>query len=427
MKILLRYLKPHKWLVSLVLILAAINIGFSLMDPIILGRLINLATFYTNTHSFNWHEFLFVKKTITEKIPKINKNGVVEITEKAKLIYGMVWLLLASISVAMISRIAKNFQDYFLNVVIQKFGAKVFTDGLQHAMKLPYQQFEDQRSGETLSVLTKVRADVEKFMINFINILFGVIVGVVFVFVYAALFIHWSIPVAYLVGILLLTLITNALSKKIKSIQKNIVGQTTALAGSTTESLRNIELVKSLGLTRQEVERLNKNTYKILGLELTKVKRIRSISFIQGTFVNTLRQVILFILMWLIFHDKMDAGQLVTMQIFSFFIFGPLQEIGNILLSYREAEASLNNFHNLMQKAPEPEPAHPKHLGNIQTLSFKDVSFQHQTASQKAINNISFDVKVGDTVAFVGPSGSGKSTLMKLLVGLYRPQEGKIL
>jgi ATP-binding cassette subfamily B protein len=427
MKILLKYLKPHKWLVVLTLVLAAINIGFSLVDPIILGRLINLASYYTNTHKFDWNQFLFVKTTITEKVPRMNKDGVVEIIEKSKLLYGMVWLLLASITVAMISRIAKNFQDYFLNVIIQKFGAKVFTDGLKHAMKLPYQQFEDQRSGETLSILTKVRSDVEKFMINFINILFGVIVGVVFVFVYASLFIHWSIPVAYLVGILVLTLITNVLSKKIKIIQKNIVGQTTALAGSTTESLRNIELVKSLGLTSQEVERLNKNTYKILGLELTKVKRIRSISFLQGTMVNTLRQVILFILMWLIFHDKMDAGQLVTMQIFSFFIFGPLQEIGNIVLSYREAEASLTNFDTLMKKTPELDPSDPKPLGNIETLSFRNVAFQHKTAAQKAINNISFDVNVGETIAFVGPSGSGKSTLMKLLVGLYRPQEGKIL
>src|SRR5438045_1398927 len=221
--------------------------------------------------------------------------------------------------------------------------------------------------------------------------------------------------------------ISNLLSNKVKVIQKTIVAQTNSLAGATTESLRNIELVKSLGLTGQEVERLNKNTYKILGLELTKVKRIRSIGFVQGTFVNTLRQVILFMLMWLIFRNMMDAGQLVTMQIFSFFVFGPLQEIGNIILSYREAEASLNNFHNLMQKAPELEPAHPKPLGNIRTLAFKNVSFQHQTAAQKAINNISFDVRVGETIAFVGPSGSGKTTLMKLLVGLYRPQEGKIL
>lgn len=406
MKILLHYLKPHKGLVILVLSLAAVNIGFSLVDPILLGKLINLAASRVTNPELITEDRFF--NSFSWEKP------------------GVWFILVCSISVAMISRIAKNFQDYFLNLVIQKFGAKVFTDGLQHAMKLPYQQFEDQRSGETLSVLTKVRTDVEKFMINFINILFGVIVGILFVFIYAALFIHWSIPVAYLVGITLLTIITNALSKKIKTIQKNIVGQTTALAGSTTESLRNIELVKSLGLTQQEVQRLNKNTYKILGLELTKVKRIRSISFIQGTMVNTLRQVILFILMWLIFKDKMDAGQLVTMQIFSFFVFGPLQEIGNILLSYREAEASLNNFDTLMKKAPEPEPANPKHLGNIETLAFQNVAFKHQTASQKAINNISFDVKVGETIAFVGPSGSGKSTLMKLLVGLYRPQEGKI-
>jgi ATP-binding cassette, subfamily B, bacterial len=418
MKILLHYLKPHKWLVGLVLVLAAINMGFSLIDPILLGKLVNLAA--ELTESFK-HPPKMSNHTFYWGYDHLIKNN------KPYLRLGVFYIVIFSITVAMISRIAKNFQDYFLNVVIQKFGAKVFTDGLQHAMKLPYQQFEDQRSGETLSVLTKVRSDTEKFMINFINILFGVIIGVLFVFIYSAIFINWRIPVAYLVGIFFLTFITNILSKKIKAIQKNIVGQTTALAGSTTESLRNIELVKSLGLTHQEVERLNKNTYKILGLELTKVKRIRSISFIQGTFVNTLRQVILFILMWLIFKDKMDAGQLVTMQIFSFFVFGPLQEIGNILLSYREAEASLNNFHNLMQKAPESDPAHPRPLGNIRTLSFKNVSFQHQTAAQKAISNISFDVRVGETIAFVGPSGSGKTTLMKLLVGLYRPQEGKIL
>lgn len=415
MKILLKYLQPHKWLVILTLVLAAINIGFSLIDPILLGKMVNLANEQQSvpTGKFDWSVFFWNYEWITKK-------------GSPYLHLGVFYILLFSISVAMVSRIAKNFQDYFLNVIIQKFGARVFTDGLQHAMKLPYQQFEDQRSGETLSILTKVRTDVEKFMISFINVLFGILVGVVFVFVYAAMFINWRVPVAYLIGIVSLTFITNLLSKKVKSIQKNIVGQTTALAGSTTESLRNIELVKSLGLTKQEVERLNKNTYKILGLELTKVKRIRSISFIQGTMVNTLRQVILYILMWLIFHNQMDAGQLVTMQVFSFFIFGPLQEIGNILLSYREAEASLNNFNNLMTKAPETEPANPAHLGNIETLSFDRVSFQHQTASHKAIDNISFDVKAGETIAFVGPSGSGKSTLMKLLVGLYRPLEGNI-
>jgi ATP-binding cassette subfamily B protein len=316
MKILYKYLRPYKWLVGLVLLLAAINIGFSLVDPIILGKLVNLANHYINhPDSYNSDKFFW--------------------SFAPDPYYGVAALLLASISVAMISRIAKAFQDYFLNLITQKFGATVFTEGLQHAMKLPYQEFEDARSGETLSVLQKVRIDTEKFVASFINVLFPVIIGIVFVAVYATS-IHGSLPLIYFGGIFLLTIISNLLSKKVKTIQKKIVGQTTALAGATTESLRNIELVKSLGLTQQEVSRLNKNTFKILGLELTKVKRIRSISFVQGTFVNTLRQVILFMLMWLIFGQRMDGGQLVTMQIFSFFVFGPLQEIGNIILTYRK-------------------------------------------------------------------------------------------
>jgi len=426
MKILVQYLKPYKWLVILVLFLAAVNIGFSLFDPILLGKLINLANYHKNVKAFDWHEFLFVNDKLNDIDIRVDRQGVVTRTQVVNHYYGVIWLLLASISVAMVSRIAKAFQDYCLNLITQKFGATVFTQGLQHAMKLPYQEFEDARSGETLSVLQKVRIDTEKFVSAFINILFPVLIGIVFVAIYATT-IHPSLPVIYFGGIFLLTIISNLLSKKVKVIQKNIVGQTTALAGATTESLRNIELVKSLGLTQQEVSRLNQNTFKILGLELTKVKRIRSISFVQGTFVNTLRQVILFMLMYLIYGGRMDAGQLVTMQIFSFFVFGPLQEIGNIILSYREAQASLENFGNLMKKAPELQPADPKHLGTIEQLEFNHVGFKHHTASQHAINNISFKVRTGETIAFVGPSGSGKTTLMKLLVGLYRPQQGKIL
>nr|WP_317047807.1 ABC transporter ATP-binding protein [Filimonas lacunae] len=374
------------------------------MDPMIFGKIID--RFAKHPHFFD------------------DKNQ--HPRELPEFISGVILLLLASMGVAMVSRIAKAFQDYFVNVIIQKFGAKIFTDGLRHSLKLPYQDFEDQRSGETLSILTKVRTDTEKFITSFINVFFGIIVGVGFVTVYAFT-IHWSIPAAYFLGVLLLSWLTSLLSRKIKVIQKNILQETTSLAGSTTESLRNIELVKSLGLSEQEINRLNNTTYKILGLEIKKVKSIRTLSFIQGTFVNTLRQVILFLLLFLIFRDKLSVGQLFTMQLYSFFIFGPLQEIGNIILSYREAEASLNNFHNLMQKAVEPKPVVPAPVGNIETLAFHNVSFKHQTAQYKALDDISFEAAKGETIAFVGPSGSGKSTLVKLLVGLYTPQNGEML
>lgn len=411
MKILYQYLKPFMGLVLLALLLAAINQSFSMLDPYFFGKMFdNYAT-----HPFDKGYFDAKKVFI--------KTGT---RSQSDFVWGVLGFLGILISVAMVSRIAKAFQDYFTNVVVQKFGASLFTDGLKHSMALPYQDFEDQRSGETLSILSKVRADTEKFIIAFINVLFAILVGIVFITVYS-FNLHWSIMPIYAVGIILLSWLTSLLSRKIKVIQKNIVKETTTLAGTTTESLRNIELVKSLGLTEQEVTRLNTNTYKILGLELKKVKSIRSLSFVQGTFVNFLRQVIMFTLLWLIFQGELTAGEVMTLTFYSFFIFGPLQEIGNIILSYREAEASLNNFHNLMVKKPEPMPEKPTRISTIEDLEFLHVSFKHQTAQFKALDDISFKVTKGETIAFVGPSGSGKSTLVKLLVGLYRTNEGTVL
>jgi ATP-binding cassette subfamily B protein len=114
------------------------------------------------------------------------------------------------------------------------------------------------------------------------------------------------------------------------------------------------------------------------------------------------------------------------LQFYGFFIFGPMQEMGNIIISYREAQASLQNFDTLMKKPAEAKPAQPVTVGPLKELEFRNITFTHQTGQFKALDSINFDVKMGETIAFVGPSGAGKSTLVKLLVGLYRPQEGDI-
>lgn len=395
MKLLLTYLKNYKWMVVLALFLAAINQVFSLLDPLIFKRVVD--------------EYATNPKTFT----------------KEQYIKGIGYLILLSMGAAMVSRIAKNFQDYFVNVITQKLGAKIYSDGLKHSLELPYQVFEDQRSGETLGKLQKVRTDVEKLILSFIGILFTSLVGIIFVMVYA-IKIHWLIAPVYFAAVPLLGFISSVLSKRIKVIQKKIVGETTALAGSTTESLRNIELVKSLGLADQEINRLNDTTVKILGLELKKVRYIRSISFIQGTFVNLLRSSILFLLLYLIFADNMTLGELFSLQIYSFFIFGPLQELGNIINTYREAEVSLDNFKAILDTPIEQKPANPVLINGIEQLAFEKVTFQHQTAKNKALDDIQFSVKKGETIAFVGPSGAGKTSLVKLLVGLYQPQDGLI-
>jgi ATP-binding cassette subfamily B protein len=225
----------------------------------------------------------------------------------------------------------------------------------------------------------------------------------------------------------LLGWLSSTLSRRIKAVQKVIVAETTALAGATTESLRNIELVKSLGLAQQEVSRLNRTTQRILGLELKKVRYLRSLSFIQGTAVNALRTTILFLMLYLIYAQQITVGQFFSLWIYSFFIFGPLQEMGTVINLYRETEVSLQNFQQILDTPKEPRPEHPVRLPSLDELAFENVTFTHQTASQPAVLDISFRIERGRTLAFVGPSGAGKTTLVKLLVGLYRPQAGRIL
>ncbi len=395
MKILWKYLRPHRKLIFFSLLLAGIAQLLTLIDPLIFGKIIDDYT--------------------------TNPEGRTE----NELIKGVLFWLSIAVGIALLSRLCKAFQDYVMRLAVQRFGMQIFNDGLKQTLRLSFQEFEHQRSGETLSTLQKVRTDTERFINSLINILFSSVIGIGFLIWYAVTK-HWLLIPVFLIGVVFLGGLTGMLSKKIKTLQRSINRETNQLSGAITESLRNIELVKSLGLTYPEIRRLREHTQKIFDLEMTKVRKVRTLSFLQSSALTLLRQSILFILLWLIFRHVLTTGELISMQFISTTIFGPLQDLGNIILSYREAEASLNTFDKLMKKPVEARPAEPETLGDLQKMRFDNVVFRHNTASQNAIDTISFEIKSGETVAFVGPSGSGKSTLVKLLVGLYQPVSGTI-
>src|SRR5882724_11713640 len=204
MALLLVYLKRHWRLVLLALLLAAVNQIFSLLDPLIFRHVID--GYATKFNQYTTAQFL----------------------------RGVSLLLAAAVGVAFVSRVAKNFQDYYVNVVTQQTGAQLYADGVERSLSLPYAVFEDQRSGETLGKLQKVRNDVERFITAFVNVLFTSVVGIVFVTVYA-LKVSWIIAPVFLFTIPVLGTISSVLSRHIKRIQKTIVTETAALAGATTE------------------------------------------------------------------------------------------------------------------------------------------------------------------------------------------------
>jgi ATP-binding cassette, subfamily B, bacterial len=395
MAILWKYLQPQRWLILLSLALAGISQLLSLVDPLIFGKIID--------------EYATQPGNRTED----------------ELVKGVLWWLGVAIAIALLARVAKSFQEYFTRLAVQKFGMQIFNDGLKQTLRLSFQEFEEQRSGETLSVLQKVRTDTQQFINSFINILFSSVVGIGFLIWYSITK-NWMLIPVFVIGILVLGSLTGLLSKKIKTTQRSINRETNKMSGVITESLRNIELVKSLGLTFPEIRRLREQTQKIFDLEMVKVKKVRTLTFMQGTTLSILKQSILFILLWLIFRKVLTTGELITMQFISTSIFGPLQDLGNIILSYREVEASISNFDQLMHKPVEQRPENPIEIGELNAIRFQNVVFHHKTAAHNAMDGISFQVQTGETIAFVGPSGSGKSTLVKLLVGLYKPVEGEI-
>ena len=390
-----KYLKPQKRLIVAALILAAVSQLLNLCDPIIFGKIIDDYA--------------------------LNPDNIAE----NALVAGVLFWLGVAVAIALFARFAKTFQDYFAQLAVQQFGMHIYNDGLEQTLRLSYDEFEDQRSGETLSILQKVRSDTQDFFNGFINVLFSAFVGVGFLLAYSITK-NWLLVPVFVTGILVLGSLSWLLSKKIKTTQKEINRETFEIAGVITESLRNIELVKSLGLTYPEIRRIREQNLKIFTLEMIKVRRVRFLTFFQGTTLSVLKQSILFILLWLIFHNVLTTGELVSMQFITAIIFVPLQDLGSIIVNYREAEASVGNFDQLMQRRIEERPENPIEIDELGDIRFEEVVFRHKSARYNAIDGISFQVKTGETIAFVGPSGAGKSTLMKLLVGLYWPDRGEI-
>ncbi|GEP51160.1 ABC transporter ATP-binding protein [Flavobacterium noncentrifugens] len=395
MKILWKYLSPHKNLVFLSLLLAAAAQLLTLVDPVIFGKIID--EYATNKNNLPENELM---------------QGITK------------WLALA-FGIAILARLSKAAQDYITRKAVAAFGMNIFNDGLKQTLRLSYQEFEESRSGTTLSVLQKVKTDAERFINSFINVLYASLIGVGFLLWYS-INKNWLLVPVFFVGVVLLGSLTGLVSKKIKGIQKSINRQTDRQAGVITESLRNIELVKSLGLTFAEIRRLNEQTARIYKLEMLKARKVSFLSFLQGNMLNLLKQSILFILLWLIFRKVLSTGELIAMQFISTAIFTPLQELGNMIILYREADASLRSFDALMKRPIEQRPENSVEVGKLESLRFENVVFRHKTAGYNAIDGISFDIRLGETIAFVGPSGSGKSTLVKLLVGLYVPNAGAI-
>ena len=155
MELLKQYTKQFKKLLFIALVLALVNQLFSLLDPQIMRILVDdYATNYTDFTS----------------------SGYVR---------GIGFWLLVLVGTALVSRTAKAFQDYYVNVLTESVGTKLYADAIQHVFNLSFSSLEDQRSGSILLNIEKARDDSKKFLTSLINDVFLSLIAIIFVLVYA--------------------------------------------------------------------------------------------------------------------------------------------------------------------------------------------------------------------------------------------------
>ena len=343
---------------------------------------------------------------------------------RPQFVRGVLILTAAAVAVGLLARTFRTLQEYSIALVARRVGARLYAKSVAHSLLLPYKSYEKQRSGEVLHIIQRARVDAENGISGAVRLYLGAL-AIVAVTIYAFT-VHPVVGLVHLVGIPLSAVAMLAVSAPIRRRQREIATQTAALAGSATEAIRNLELVKSLGIETQEIGRLENVNDRILGLEEAKLRLIRLFTLFEGLLFHGVRAVLLLVMLWFVYERSITTGEFLTLFLYTSAIFPAIGEASVAVSRYQEARASFDTLDVVLDQAKEARPADGKLLDAIESVAFDHVSLRYDGTERPALDDITLALRVGQTVAFAGPSGAGKSSLVKLLVGLYTPTAGAL-
>lgn len=338
---------------------------------------------------------------------------------------GVLKLVALSIAVAFVWRLARTIQEYSIALIARRIGSAIYAESVAHSLLVPFGNHQDRRSGELLQKVDRARADAENGITGVVRLyLAGLAIAIVAC--YAAT-ISWMLTAAIVLLVGSLVLFILLVSRPIAAEQRQIVAAMAMLSGSATEMLRNVEIVKSLGIEEQEIARLHEINSRILHLEQRKLRLIRLLSFGEGLTMSVSRAALLLTTVWLAYRRIATPGELVSIFFYSMSIFNPLLMIGPVAAKFHESRATLKALGAILDEPAEKKSADDGQFARIHTVELRNAGLTYPAAERAALHGIDVELRAGDTVAFVGPSGAGKSSLVKLLVGLYPPSEGTML
>jgi ATP-binding cassette, subfamily B, bacterial HlyB/CyaB len=335
-----------------------------------------------------------------------------------------VGLLLFGIWSIALSSVRQYLLAYFSN----RLDLTLISGFINYTLMLPLKFFETRRVGD---IITRVQENqkIQRFLIQqvvlaWLNFLTG------FVYLGLMLYYNWQLTLLVLlliVPILLLTLGATPLLRRVsREIFKEVADQNSVLV----EMLTGVSTIKAAAAEKETRWRWEDHLTRQINAQFRGQKlgiRLQAASGLINSIGGTA-------LLWfgasLVIRDQLTIGQFVAFNMMMGYVISPVLALANLWDELQEVLISVERLNDVFEATPEESGQQarlvlPPLRGEVQ---FTDVTFRYgEEEEQNTLQNLSFHVQPGQTVAIVGRSGSGKTTLVKLLEGLYHPNHGRVI
>lgn len=241
------------------------------------------------------------------------------------------------------------------------------------------------------------------------------------------IYLNWPLTAAALVLAPLVGWVIGWFGERLLAFARRSQTQVANLASLLTETLSSMAVVKAYGAEDYEMERFMQVARQSRQATFA-VERIKAIQYPIVGMIEAIAVSLLFLLGgWQISLGQLTPSQFISFVAAAVLLIDPINLITENYNKFKQGEASIDRVQALLNLPPHPEPKQAQPLPQIRgEVEFRQVSFAYQP-QQPVLQDLSFQVRAGETVALIGPSGVGKSTLAHLLLRLYQPAAGQIL
>jgi ATP-binding cassette subfamily B protein len=339
----------------------------------------------------------------------------------------LVWIALAYLGLTVLAGTLSFFDEYVSSWIAERFLLSLRTDFFRHLQRLSLAFFERRRLGDVLSRLTGDVSAIENFVLSGVTDAISYALQIVF-FAGALFYLRWDLALVSLVITPLFWLIARRFSRMIKVASREKRRRSGSISSVAEESLSNIALVQAYNRQTSEVERLHEQGVGSYEAEMaaTRIKALYSPLVDLAQLLGVL--LVLGMGTWELSRGALTLGGLLVFITFLTQLYTPVRSLGKLVNRIYSASAAAERIIEFMDEEPSvTSPARPRSLdGPARTVGFEGVTFRYPGTERPAVEDVSFQLERGQTVALVGPSGSGKSTIAKLLLRFYDPQAGDV-